>query len=89
MEFDYTVTTTKDFDTAADAVVKEIGNAGMRVLYIHDVQAALAEKGFTREPFKIIEFCNAKYAVVILHRVHLTLINPAKQKGASQRPCIY
>ena len=79
MEFDYTVTTTKDFDTAADAVVKEIGNAGMRVLYIHDVQAALAEKGFTREPFKIIEFCNAKYASAFLEAdVKIGLCMPCK-----------
>ena len=62
MEFDYTVTTKKDFYTAVDAVVQEIGNAGMRVLHIHNVQATLAEKGFERQPFKIIEFCNARYA---------------------------
>ena len=34
----------------------------MRVLYIHNVQKDLAEKGFQRNPLKIIEFCNAKYA---------------------------
>ncbi len=66
MEFDYTVTTTKNFAIAVEAVEKEIAKAGMRVLYVHDVQAALAEKGFTRGPFKIIEFCNAKYASAFL-----------------------
>lgn len=61
MEFDYTVTT-KDFNSAVDSVQEEIAKAGMRVLYVHDVQKTLAEKGFEKEPFKIIEFCSAKYA---------------------------
>ena|SRR3989338_1735859 len=62
MEFDYTVTTRKTFDEAVQAVQSEIAQAGMRVLYVHDVQKTLGEKGFTREPFKIIEFCNAQFA---------------------------
>ena len=62
MEFDYTTTTAKTFDEAVQSVQDEIANASMRVLYIHDVQATLAEKGFEREPFKIIEFCSAKFA---------------------------
>ena len=62
MEFDYTTTTTKVFDEAVLRVQDEIAKAGMRVLYIHDVQATLAEKGFKREHFKIVEFCNAKFA---------------------------
>src|SRR3972149_3233640 len=62
MEFDYTVTTTKDFNEAVQNAQDEIAKAGMRVLYVHDVQKTLGEKGFEREPFKIIEFCNAKYA---------------------------
>ncbi|KKW22593.1 MAG: hypothetical protein A2W52_02490 [Candidatus Taylorbacteria bacterium RIFCSPHIGHO2_02_49_25] len=62
MEFDYTVTTTKTFDAAVESVQEQIGKAGMRVLYVHDVQKTLGEKGIAREPFKIIEFCNAKFA---------------------------
>ncbi len=62
MEFDYTANTTKVFDEAVLSVQDEIVKAGMRVLYIHDVQATLAEKGFERESFKIVEFCNAKFA---------------------------
>ena len=62
MEFDYTTTTAKSFDEAVLSVQDEIANAGMRVLYVHDVQKALGEKGFQRGPFKIVEFCNAKYA---------------------------
>ena len=62
MEFDYTLTTTKNFDSAIKSVEEEITKAGMRVLYVHDVQKTLTEKGFEREPFKIVEFCNAKFA---------------------------
>jgi uncharacterized protein (DUF302 family) len=62
MEFDYTTTTAKTFSEAVISVQDEIAKAGMRVLHVHDVQETLAEKGFTREPFKIIEFCNAKFA---------------------------
>ena len=62
MEFDYTVVTVKSFDSVVDGVEEEIAKAGMRILHIHDVQKTLAEKGFEREPFKIVEFCNAKYA---------------------------
>ena len=62
MEFDYTTTTAKIFDEAVLSVQDEIAKAGMRVLYIHDVQETLAEKGFEQEPFKIVEFCNAKFA---------------------------
>ncbi|MDP1625254.1 MAG: DUF302 domain-containing protein [bacterium] len=62
MEFDYTTTTAKTFNEAVQSVQDEIAKAGMRVLYTHDVQATLAEKGFERELFKIVEFCNAKFA---------------------------
>ena len=62
MEFDYTITTAKKIDQAVESVQDEIAKAGMRVLYVHDVQKTLVEKGFQREPFKIIEFCSAKYA---------------------------
>ncbi|MEK7062635.1 MAG: DUF302 domain-containing protein, partial [Patescibacteria group bacterium] len=62
MEFDYTTTTAKTFGEAAQSVQDEIAKAGMRVLYVHDVQKTLGEKGFEREPFKIVEFCSAKFA---------------------------
>ncbi len=66
MEFDYTVTTEKDFDSAVSAVQEETAKAGFRVLYIHDVQKTLEEKGFKIGPMKIIEFCNAKSAYAVL-----------------------
>ena len=62
MELDYTINTTKSFTEAVLSVEEEISKAGMRVLYVHDVQKTLDEKGFKREPFKIVEFCNAKLA---------------------------
>lgn len=62
MEFDYTINTTKPFSEAVQSVEEEIPKAGMRILHVHDVQKTLAEKGFKRELFKIVEFCNAKFA---------------------------
>jgi len=38
------------------------------VLHTHDVAATLAEKGFPREPLKIVEICNAKYASAVLSK---------------------
>ncbi|MEK7211007.1 MAG: DUF302 domain-containing protein [Patescibacteria group bacterium] len=79
MEFDYTATTTKIFDEAVQIVQDEIAKAGMRVLYVHDVQKTLGEKGFQREPFKIIEFCNAKFANEFLNLdVKIGLCLPCK-----------
>ena len=66
MEFDYTTETRKDFDAAVSAVQEEIAKAGFRVLYVHDVHATLAEKGFDIEPMKIVEFCDAKSAYAVL-----------------------
>jgi uncharacterized protein (DUF302 family) len=79
MEFDYTVTTTKTFDQAVESVQDEIPKAGMRVLYVHDVQKTLSEKGFERGPFKIIEFCNAKFANEFLNKdIKIGLCLPCK-----------
>ncbi len=79
MKLDYTVKTHKDFDSAVLAVQKEIDQAGLKVLHVHDVQETLAEKGFKREPFKIIEFCNAKYANEFLNAdIKIGLCMPCK-----------
>lgn len=79
MKFDYTVSTTKNFDSTVKSVEKEIAKAGMRVLHIHDVQKTLAKKGFERKPFKIIEFCNAKYANKFLNAdIKIGLCMPCK-----------
>jgi len=79
MEFDYTTTTTKKFDETVQNVQDEITKVGMRVLYVHDVQKTLDEKGFEREPFKIIEFCNAKFANEFLNKdIKIGLCLPCK-----------
>ncbi|MFA6076582.1 MAG: DUF302 domain-containing protein [Candidatus Paceibacterota bacterium] len=79
MEFDYTLTTTKTFDEAVESVQEETVKAGFRVLYIHNVHKTLAEKGFTIEPMKIIEFCNAKSAYSILQAdIKIGLCLPCK-----------
>lgn len=62
MDFDYTLASSKSFDEAVQSVEKEISDSGMRVLHIHDVQKSLSEKGFKRDSFKIVEFCNARIA---------------------------
>ena len=79
MEFDYTTTTAKNFDAAVQSIQDEIAKAGMRVLYIHDVQKTLVEKGFAREPLKIIEFCSAKFANEFLNKdIKIGLCLPCK-----------
>ena len=79
MEFDYTTTTTKKFDETVQNVQDEITKVGMRVLYVNDVQKTLDEKGFEREPFKIIEFCNAKFANEFLNKdIKIGLCLPCK-----------
>lgn len=79
MEFDYTINTTKPFAEALLSIEEEISKAGMRVLYVHDVQKTLDEKGFKREPFKIIEFCSAKFANEFLNKdIKIGLCLPCK-----------
>ena len=75
--FERTVTTDKAFDEAVSAIERKAGEKGFRVLHTHDVAATLAEKGFPREPLKIIEICNAKYASQVLAKdVKLSLMLP-------------
>ena len=75
--FEHTVTTQKSFDEAVAAIEKKTGEKGFRVLHTHDVAATLAEKGFKRQPLKIIEICNAKYANQVLEKdVKISLMLP-------------
>lgn len=75
--FEKTVTTDKPFEQAVSAVETKAAEKGFRVLHTHDVAATLAEKGFPREPLKIIEICNAKYASRVLNRdVRISLMLP-------------
>ena len=73
----YTVTSHKSFDEAVDALHRVATEKGFRVLHTHDVAATLAEKGFKREPLKILEICNAKYASQVLDKdVDVALMLP-------------
>lgn len=75
--FERTVTTDKAFDEAVSAIERNAGERGFRVLHTHDVAATLAEKGFQREPLKIVEICNAKYASQVLAKdVKISLMLP-------------
>ncbi len=61
-KFAYRVESDKPFDEVVANIEKQIADNKFRVLAVHDVQATLAEKGFEREPIKIIETCNAGFA---------------------------
>ncbi len=75
--FEYTVETGKSFDEAVSAVEQKSAEKGFRVLHTHDVAATLAEKGFPREPLKIVEVCNARYASEVLKKdVKIALMLP-------------
>ena len=75
--FERTVTTRKGFDEAVRAVEEKSAEKGFRVLHTHDVAATLAEKGFPRDPLKIVEVCNAKFASQVLNKdVKIALMMP-------------
>ena len=75
--FEHTVTTEKSFDEAVAAVERKASEKGFRVLHTHDVASTLVEKGFPREPLKIVEICNAKYASQVLSKdVKISLMLP-------------
>lgn len=76
-KFDYTVETKKSFDDAVAAVEAKSREKGFGVLHVHDVKATLAAKGFDREPLKIIEICNPRYASEVLKKdVKISLMLP-------------
>ena len=79
MDFIYEVTSSKSFEDVVTAVQDQTQANGFRVLYTHDVQATLSEKNFIREPLKIIEICNAKYASNALKiEVSVSLLMPCR-----------
>ncbi|MBS4031954.1 MAG: DUF302 domain-containing protein [Clostridiales bacterium] len=79
MDAIYEVVSNKSFDEAVDAVIERTSANAFRVLHVHDVQAMLAEKSFEREPLKIIEVCNAKYAHTALQiEVTVGLLMPCR-----------
>lgn len=75
----FQIVTDKKFDEVVNLVQEKTQANGFRVLYIHDVQATLAEKNFDREPLKIIEVCNAKYAQTALKLdITVSLLMPCR-----------
>ena len=76
-EFQHIVHSEKSFDAAVSAVEQKSAQKGFRVLHTHDIAGALAEKGFAREPLKIVEICNARYAHEVLSKdVNVALMLP-------------
>jgi len=67
-DFAYTVTSAKTVDDAVRAVEQATAAHGFRVLHTHDIAGTLAEKGFAREPLKLVEICNAKAAHEVLEK---------------------
>jgi len=75
--FQYTVKAARSFEDAVKAVEKKSAEKGFRVLHTHDFAGTLAEKGFPREPLKVIEICNARYASEVLKKdVNVALMLP-------------
>lgn len=73
----YTVATQKRFDAAVTAVQQKAAEKGFRVLHTHDFAGTLAEKGFPREPLKVVEICNARYANEVLKKdINVALMLP-------------
>ena len=76
-QFDYTVQSTKGFEETVAAVEAKSREKGFNVLVVHDVKATLESKGFSREPMKIVEICNAKYVDQVLARdIKIALMLP-------------
>lgn len=76
-KFEQTVTTDKSFDEVVSAIEQKAAENGFRVLHTHDIAATLTEKGFPRQPLKVIEICNAKYASKVLEKdVKISLMLP-------------
>ncbi len=63
-----TAESSKLFDALVQALEKKSAEHGFSVLHTHDVAATLNGKGFAREPLKIVEICNARYAHEALKR---------------------
>ncbi len=79
MNFEYELVSKRSFGDVVADIEKFAAEKSFRVLYTHDVQATLAEKGFTRDPLKIIEICNSKFAYEALQKnMSVSLFMPCK-----------
>ena len=78
-QFSYTLESSKSFDEVVANIEANTAKQMFRVLAVHDVQKTLAEKGLERNPLKIIEICNAKFAHEVLGKeIGLSLFMPCK-----------
>jgi uncharacterized protein (DUF302 family) len=78
-ELSYTVKTGKGVDEAVAAVEKAAQDKKFRVLFVHNVDRTLKEKGFEREPYRIVEICNAVFASKVLEEdISIGLFLPCK-----------
>lgn len=79
MEIAHTLVTGKPFEQVVSALEANTPKHQFRVLAVHDVQATLAEKGLQREPLKIVEICNARFAHQALQKnAEVALFMPCK-----------
>jgi len=79
VEFAYTAKTAKSFDEAVASIEKETEQKGFKTLHIHDFGTVLKEKGFPREPIKVLEICSAKHANLLLQaEVKISLLLPCR-----------
>ncbi|MBD3404118.1 DUF302 domain-containing protein [candidate division GN15 bacterium] len=62
LEMGYKLSSDKAFDDVVTSLEENVAKHQFRVQGVHDVRQTLAEKGFEREPLKIIEVCNASFA---------------------------
>lgn len=75
----YRLESDRPFDEVVGSIERETANNGFRVLFVHDVQATLADKGLKRGPLKIIEVCNAGFAHEALNKeVNAALFMPCR-----------
>lgn len=89
-KLDYTVESKRSVGEAVARVEKISAEKGFRVLHTHDVQATLEEKGFPREPIRIVEICNAKYASQVLEKdINIALLMPCPISVYSQKGKTY
>lgn len=79
MDLEYAIDSNRSFNDVVSDVEKFTVENGFKVLHIHDVQETLKGKGFEREPIKIIEICNAKFAHEALGKdIGVSLFMPCK-----------
>jgi uncharacterized protein (DUF302 family) len=78
-ELSYKLESKKTVDQLTEELEKESIENQFRVLAVHDVQATLEEKGFNRDPLKIIEVCNAGFAYEALKKdIDVSMFMPCK-----------